>query len=453
MDLTKGSIPKVLLLFSLPIVAQMSIQPLFGVIDRIFIAQISADAFNAVINASVFQMLVIMLAAGLANGVTSYVARLVGAGDLSEADNAAWHAMIIMVAFSALTIAVFYGVERPFFGMLGLKPELFGRAHSFIQVIVLGNVTIMFTLIGANILRGEGNSVTPLLIAVVTVGLNLVLAPLLIFGPEDELFGLRVGWLGLDVFGGGLATVISRGAGCVILIAYLLLGRSVWSFSLRNFRWNPRHIAEILRVGLPMLLVNLSSWIASIVFLRVLNKHPGAVEAFGMGTQLDMLAVLPMIGLMLGVIGMVGQNFGAGNLARAERTAWAGGVYAALFALAMAFLYMIFPGFWVSLFNKGGDPEIMRLGRNFIFIVSLTYPFASLVFVLGGAFQGLGKGLPPLIITATRFILVAIPIVLILPRYIGPDGAWWATAASHVLGGIMAIVWIKAEFGRRRVEG
>lgn len=452
MDLTTGSITRTLLIFSLPIVAQMSIQPLFGVIDRLFVAQLGADAFNAVVNAAAFQILVIMLAAGLANGVTSYVSRLVGKGELAEADNAAQHAIILMLIFSALIIALFYAFERPFFEMLGLRPDLFPRAHSFINVIILGNVTIMFTLVGANILRGEGNSMTPLLIAVVTVLINLFIAPPLIFGPGEELFGLEVGWLGLDVFGGGLATVISRGAGCVMLVVYLLLGRSVWTFSLKNFHWKPVHMIEILRVGLPMLLVNLSAWLASLVLLRVLNQFPGAVVAYGMGTQFDMLAILPIIGLMLGVISMVGQNYGAGNMDRARRSAWVGGACAAVFSLAMGLLYMAFPGFWVSLFNKEGDPTITSLGVSYIRIVGLTYPLVAQVFVLGGAFQGLGKGMPPLIMTVVRFIFVAIPLVLILTPLAGPTGAWWAVAASHAIGGVIAVVWLAIEFRKRKTD-
>lgn len=449
MDLTKGSVPKVLFVFSLPIVLQMSIQPLFGVVDRIFIGQIGPDAFNAVTNAAVLQMLVILLAAGLANGVASYVARLVGKGDYAEADNAANHAMIIMLVFSALCIGVFYPFDRVFFRILGTRPEYMERAHDFTKVIILGNVTIMFTIIGSNILRAEGDSKTPLIIAVLSVGLNLVLAPLFIFSRDESVFGMNIGWLGLDVMGGALATVVARGLGCAILIWYLIRSKSIWSFSLKNFHWHPAHIIEILRVGLPMLLVNLTSWVASIIFLRVLNPYPAAVVAWGMGTQFDMLAILPMIGLMLGVVAMVGQNYGAGSIERAAQSAWVGGLYAAGFAVLIALAFMGFPDFWISLFNKGDDPEIRRLGIDYIHIVSLTYPFVAQLFVLGGAFQGLGKGTPPLVVTVVRFLFVSVPLVLILPPVIGPQGAWYAAAASHLVGGILAIAWIWWEFRKR----
>jgi putative MATE family efflux protein len=449
MDLTQGPIPRVLLLFSLPIVAQMSIQPLFAMVDRVFIGQIGPDAFAAVINASVIQMLVITFAAGLANGVTSYVARLVGRGELAEAGNAAWHSMILMIAVSAAFLAVFLPFDAALFRALGVQPELIPRAHDYIKVIMAGNVTIMFSLMGANVLRGEGNSGTPFWIALISLLINLVLAPPLIFAKGVLVFGLPIGWLGLDVFGAALATVIGRGAGCLLLLAYLGLGRSVWTLSLKNFHWDPRHLTEILRVGLPMVLVNLSAWISSLVFLKILNRTPAAVVAYGMGAQLDMLAVLPMIGLMLGVVSMVGQNQGAGHLGRARRTAWIGGAFAAVFSLAMGLLFMATPGFWVGLFDKSADPEIRRLGFQYIHIVGLTYAMVAQVFVLGGAFQGLGKGLPPLIITAARFLLVAIPLVLILPRYIGPSGAWVATASSHVVGGVLSVLWLRFEFKRR----
>ncbi|MFO8058571.1 MAG: MATE family efflux transporter [bacterium] len=450
MDLTRGRIPKVLLLFSLPIIGQMSIQPLYQVVDRIFIGQIGPEAFKAVTNAAVLQMLVIMLSAGIANGVTSYVARLIGSGEYAEADNAANHAVLLILALSFLYIAVAYPLDRHFFAMLELEPALVEQAHDYIKVIILGNITIMFSLIGANILRGEGNSTTPFWLAFIAIAINLVLDPLLMFGPEDQVFGFDIGWMGLGVMGASIATVVGRGVGAFLLILYLLRGKSIWTFSLKNFHWYPRHILEILRVGFPMLLVNLCVWIANIVFLRILNPIRGAAVAYGMGIQFDMMAILPMIGLMLGVVSMVGQNYGAGDLDRARRSAWTGALYGALFSLAMGLVYILFPDFWVSLFNKENDPVIQQLGREYIFIVGLTYTMASQVFVLGGAFQGLGKGMPPLIITATRFLAVAIPLAIILTRYMGATGAWIAVAASHVVGGVFAITWIGIEFRKRK---
>jgi Na+-driven multidrug efflux pump len=197
-----------------------------------------------------------------------------------------------------------------------------------------------------------------------------------------------------------------------------------------------------------MLLVNLVGTLAALVFLRVLNSYPLAVVAYGIGVQLDMVAVMPMIGLTVGMVAMVGQNFGAGRLDRARRAAWLGGVYAAIFSGAMGIVAIIFPDFWVALFDPTHNPEIRKLSIEYIYIVGLTYAFVAQVFVLGGAFQGLGKGMPSLTITITRFVVVAIPLALILSAAMGPVGAFIAAAASHMVGGIMAIVWLAIEFRR-----
>lgn len=449
MDLTKGPIFRTLIVFSLPIVLQFSIQPLFGFMDSIFIARIDPKAFAAVTNAGLLQMLVIMLAAGLANGVNSYISRLVGAGDLEEADNAANHAIMLMLVFSLGALALGLPFDREFFRALNVEEELMPRAHQYVKIILIGNVTIMFTLVGANILRGEGNSVVPLIIASLSLALNLVLDPLLIFGADDEVFGLSIGYFGMDVSGAALATVISRGLGCALLIGYLLRGKSVWTFSFKNFKFNPTHFVEILRVGFPMLLVNFTAWTKNIVFFRLLNKEPDAMVAMGMGMRLDMVAVLPMIGLMLGVLSMVGQNYGAGDIGRARRSAWAGVSIVAGFSALVYVLLLIFPSEFVSLFNKTGDPHIQELGENYIFIVGPTYLFVGAAFVLNGAFQGLGKGFPPLVITGTRFLLVAIPLALILYPLMGANGAWIAVASAHIVGGVFAFIWVMIEFRRR----
>ncbi len=456
MDLTRGSIPVVLLLFSAPIIGQMAIQPLFGILDRVFIAQLGPEAFSAVVNAANLQMFIIMMATGLATGVTSYVARLIGKGEYNEADNAAMHAIILMAILSISATVILLPLNRHYFRVLKMDESMIETAHDFIKIILVGNVTIMFSLIGANILRGEGNSVAPFVLAVISLSINLVLAPLLIFGPEDRIFGLHLGWLGMGVMGGALATVIGRGVGCVLLIFYLKRGKTNWTLSFCNYHWHPRHVIEILRVGVPMMGRNMSAWFATMIFLRVLNQYEGATAAYGMGAQLDMLAVLPMIGLMLGVVSMVGQNYGAGNLSRAKRSAWTGGFFAAVFSGAMGMVFICFPEFFIGLFNRTEDPVLYQVisgyGLEYIGIVGFTYVFVSQVFVLGGAFQGLGKGLPPLIITLARFIFVAIPLVTVLHHSIGPAGAWVAIASSHVVGGVFAVAWVWWEFKKREKE-
>ena len=444
-DLTQGPIAATLFWFSLPIVLQMSIQPLYGMIDRIFIGHISKEALAAVTLAGVLQFLIIGLGAALGNGATSYIARLTGAGDEKEADNAAQHALLLMLLCMGLILAM-VPFDRWIFQTLGADEVMLPIALRYIRILLYGNVAILFTMVGANILRGEGNSRTPLTIAVVTVLFNLVLAPPLIFGRNEEVFwGLKLGYFGLDVFGAALASLIVRILGCLMLLAYVGQGQSVWTLSWKNFRWRPRHFFEILRISAPMLAVNFMSLTVIMVFMRVLTRFgAAAVAVYGVGAQLDTLAVLPMIGLMIGVIGMVGQNFGAGRLDRVKRTVWVAGLITAGFSGLFGLIFILAPNFWIGLFNH--DPEILALGRNYLYIVSGTYVPVGIGFVIGGVFQGLGKGLPWLWITAIRFLGVSIPLALILSHYFGANGAWVAIASAHVVAGILSALWILREF-------
>jgi len=448
-DLTQGPIARTLIRFAFPIVLQMSIQPLYGTIDSIFIGHISKQAMASVTLANSLVFLTIALSAALGAGSTSYIARLIGAGRREEAENAAHHSLLLMAVATGLIVLAFAPLADRFFRLLGADPAVLPLSLGYARPLLYGSIFILFNMMGAGILRAEGNSRTPLTIAIVTVLTNLALAPPLIFARGQEVvWGLKLGYFGLGVFGAAMATLLARVMGCVMLLLYIGQGRSVWTLSLKNFHWHPRHFLEILRVGAPQMAVHLTAVTVVMVYLRVLNRFGvEAVAVYGVGAQLDGLAILPMFGLMIGMIGMVGQNLGAGRLDRVKRAVWVACLITAVFTGVMGAIFILFPKFWVGMFNQ--DPQILDLGRNYLHIVSFTYIPVGIAFVLGGAFQGMGKGMPWLWITLIRFLGVSIPLALILSPSLGPLGAWIGIASAHVAAGILAVIWILHEFRQR----
>ena len=451
-DLTQGPIARTLLWFSLPIVLQMSIQPLYGTIDSIFIGHVSKQSMAAVTLANSLVFLTIALSAALGSGSTSYIARLIGAGQHEEADNAAHHSILLMILATGLIVLSLAPQAARILRLLGADPAILPLSLHYALPLLYGSIFILFNMMGAGILRAEGNSRTPLTIAIVTVLTNLVLAPPLIFARGQEvIWGLKIGFFGLGIFGAALATLLARVMGCFMLLQFIGRGRSVWSLSWKNFRWHPRHFLEILRVGAPQMVVLLTSAAVSMTYMRVLTRFGvEAVAVYGVGAQLDGLAILPMFGLMIGMIGMVGQNLGAGRLDRVKRAAWVACLLTALFTGLMGAVFILFPKFWIGMFNQ--DPKILELGRNYLHIVSFTYIPVGVAFVLGGTFQGLGKGMPWLWITLVRFLGVSIPLALILSPHLGPLGAWIGIASAHVAAGILSVFWIWLEFRQRAFQ-
>ena len=180
-DLTQGPVARTLLRFSLPIVLQMSIQPLYGTIDSIFIGHISKQAMAGVTLANSLVFLTIALSAALGAGTTSYLARLIGSGQREEAGNAAHHSILLMVFATGLIVLAFAPLAARFFRLLGADSAILPLSLRYARPLLYGSIFILFNMMGAGILRAEGNSRTPLTIAIVTVISNLVLAPPLIF--------------------------------------------------------------------------------------------------------------------------------------------------------------------------------------------------------------------------------------------------------------------------------
>jgi len=431
-DLTTGSISKNILSLAWPMMVAFLLHTGFNIVDTIFVGRLSAIALAAVSITFPVVFLIIALAAGIGVGVSSLIARLLGAGKEEEANNAAEHALLL-----ALVLAIFFTIfgatlSKPLFRLIGATPEMMPFVLQYVYIIFWGSFFMFFAFMSNAILRGEGDMKTPMKIMVLSTVINIILDPLLIFGI----------WIfpRMGVAGAALATVISRSIAAFVVLRYLLKGNAHIKLDFKNFKFKFKIIKDILSVGIPASLSESVMALGMFFMMKIVAFFgPLAIAAYGIASRLDMVALLPSIGIATAVITIVGHNVGAKKFERAEKTAWTATLMAMVFMELIGTVFFFFPEFWIGIFNK--NIEIIIYGSSYIRIMGLLYMFIGISIVLSSAFQGAGFGAPSLVLTVLRLFVLAIPLAYFLSRIYGVIGVWWGIAVSTVVVAVVAAIW------------
>jgi putative MATE family efflux protein len=428
-DLTQGGVIKTILITAWPMVLALLLQTGFNIVDAIYVGRISAEAIAAVSLAFPIMFFIFALGGGIGVGATSIIARFIGSGNIEKADNVAEHALL-----SGVVLGIIFSILGLIFGkgllILMGADSLVGLSLDYLNVIFIGIVFTMIFIIGNNIFRGEGDTKTPMKFMIIATLVNIILDPIFIFV------------LGLGVKGAAIATVISNFVGCVAVIIGFSMGKSSVKIKPKYFKFDLSIIKDIFKIGIPSSLSQISMSVSMFVLMRIVSVFgPYAIAAYGIGFRLDSIAILPALGLMMAVIPIVGQNVGAGKFERAEKTAYKTAMFAAMFTGLVGLVFLLFPSFFVSLFNN--QPDVLKFGVLYLRIIPLSYIFAGIGISISGAFLGAGDPVPALVFTLLRVIIIAIPLALIFSYLFGIVGVWWAISLSAMVASISSLIWFK----------
>lgn len=363
-------------------------------------------------------MLTQMISAGaMGGGISSAIARALGAGRRDEADALVLHAVVINVVLGVAVSAVFLLWGREIFAALGGEGAALDAAVTYANVVFAGS-TLLWLLNGlASVIRGTGNMLVPALVICAGVALLVPLSPLLIFG-----FGPVPA---LGIAGGGAALVLFYAAGTAVLAWYILSGRNLVRLRRAALRW-PLFRA-ILRIGAVGAVTSLQTnlTIALLTALVVGTAGTAAVAGFGTAVRLEYLLVPLVFGLGAPVVALVGTNVGAGQHDRALRIALTAGGIAFVMTESIGLAAAIWPETWLGLFSA--EPEMIAAGSLYLRIVGPAYGFFGLGLVLYFASQGAGQLLWPL---GVGFLRLAIAVI----------GGWLVLALTGELQWLFATV-------------
>ena len=379
----------------------LNLMALAGMItfDGLFVGRLGADALAGVSLAFPWVMLIMQSTnGGMGGGVSSAVARALGAGRRDRADALVHHAFVLAVALAALfSTSMLLGA--PFvFGWMGGQGEMLNAALSYSTVAFSGAVSLCMLNLMGNAVRGTGNMTLPAAVIVGSVLAHVVISPALIFGwgPLPTLGPAGAGW--------GLVT--SFGIGSLVLLSYLRSARSPVRLAFRGVTLRWELFADILKVGIPGL-INTAITNLSVVVLTGIAGRLGRETAigYGMGARLEYILIPLAGGFGMAIVAMVGTNWGAGQYRRARQVAWAGGATVATICAAIGLVVAVFPSAWMGLFST--DDQIVAIGASYLQIVGPIYGFYGLGMALFFATQGFGHVVLSVAANALRLLASA----------------------------------------------
>ncbi|MFB6156053.1 MAG: MATE family efflux transporter [Haloferacaceae archaeon] len=439
LDLTEGGIVRPLFYLSLPIVVTNLMQTAYNLADTFWLGQYSTEALAAISFGFPMVFLLISLGMGLSVAGSVLVAQHTGAGETERAEYAASQTVTFALAGSVILGAVGYPFVRPFLDFLGASPAVLPGATAYMQVVALGLPFMFGFFVFISLMRGAGDTITPMLVMFGTVVLNIVLDPFLINGWAVG----PVSFPELGIQGAAIATVFSRSIAMLVGLLIMESGTRGIQIHLSDMRPDFGYLRKILHIGIPASVEGTGRALSINLLLLIVGMFPtNVVAAFGIGTRVFSVIFLPAIAVARGVETMSGQNIGADRYDRAERANYvaAKGLFVVL-ALAGLLIFLV-PTPIVSVFTD--DPSVLATGTQFLRYVSLSFGFIGVMRAFTGGFRGAGKTLVAAAISILTLAGIRLPIAYVASQYlIGVRGIWTAFFVSNVAGAVIAWLWFR----------
>lgn len=443
-DFTEGSLPRAILLLSVPMVLEMAMESVFGIVDVFWIASLGPEAVAAVGVTEALLTVIFAAAMGLSMATTATVARRIGEKNPEGAADAAVQAIGLGLIVSLAAGAFGAALARPLLAMMGAPAGVIERGWGYTAWMLGGNVTIVLLFLINAIFRGAGDAAAAMRALWFANLINLVLDPCLIFGlgPFPE-------W---GMVGNAVATNIGRGAGVVYQLVLLFGGRGRIAIARRHVALRAQVMLRLLRLslgGIGQMLIATASWLG---LVRILTPFGAAALAgYTIGLRIIIVTILPSWGMSNAAATLVGQSLGAGKPERAARSVWLTGFYNMAFLAGVTVLFFVFAEPLVRVFSS--DPAVVAYGVDCLRVVSLGYVFYAWGMVVVQAFNGAGDTATPTWINLFCYWLFQVPLALGLARTLGlgPRGVFLAITIAESAMALVAIVCFRRGRWKTRV--
>ena len=445
LDYTSGGLGRAVALLAVPMVLEMAMQSVFGLVDVYFVGKLGGDAIAVVGGAESMLVIVFAISAGLSMGTAATVARRIGEKDPEGASLVAAQALGlgILVSLPLAAVGVLFAPEL--LGLVNVAETAISSNSSYCAILLGGNVTVMLIFLLNAVFRGAGDAMISMKVLWLANILNMVLDPILIFGwgPIPAM----------GVAGAAVATVIGRGVGVAYQLRTLFRGGSRIRITRADLRRDPRIVRRLVRVSLPAVgqyFIGSAAWL---LLYGVLGRFGSEAQAgYTVAVRVIMFALLPSWGMGNAAATLVGQNLGAGRPERAERAVRIAAGCNVLFLGVISFFFVLWAEPIVALFAD--QASVVSFGRDCLRTVSYSFVFFAFGMVVVQAFNGAGDTTTPTWINFFCYWFLQIPLAWLMsaPLGMGPQGVFLAiTLAQSVLAVVSLLLFRRGSWKKREV--
>lgn len=433
-DFTRGPIGQAAFLLSVPMVLEMVMESVFAITDIFFVSFLGAEAVAVVGLTEAVITLLYAVAIGVSMAVTATVARRIGEKDREGANLAAGQTLWLGAFVAIIVAGVGLFFARSILLLMGADESVVEIGENYTMIMLSGSITILYLFLLNAIFRGAGDAAIAMRSLWLANGINIVLDPMLIFGvgPFPEM----------GVTGAAVATTIGRGVGVLYQLYHLRGHHSRINIGRQHLVLAPKVIMGLLRLsvgGVLQFLIATASWVA---LVRIVSSYgSNAVAGYTIAIRVIIFTILPAWGLSNAVATLVGQNLGAGQAERAEKSVWTVARYNVIFMLGVAVVFLLFAEFIISIFTQ--DSMVLKYGVNCLRVISLGYGFYAVGMIVVQAFNGAGDTMTPTKINFFCFWMCQIPLAYFLAKTLGlgPTGVFIAVAFAESLMAVVG-VWL-----------
>jgi putative MATE family efflux protein len=441
-DLTEGKEGRNIFRFAVPMLVGHMFQQLYTFVDQIIVGRFLGKEALASVGASfpiIFTLIALII--GIAAGGTIVISQYFGARNFTKVKRAIDTIFIILGAFAVIMTVVGLSFSEQIFRLVRLPEELMPTANTYFSIYISGLV-VFFGYNGvAAVLRGMGDSITPLYFLILATVLNIGL---------DLLFIVQ---LGMGIEGAALATIIAQGVAFMVAVFYLNHNHELIQFNIKEFSFDFEIFKQSLRIGLPTGLQQTFVALGMTALLGIVNGFgTNVVAAYTAAGRIDSLAIIPSMVFSQALSTFVGQNIGAGKVDRVKRGLWRTLVMSSLVAMAISVLLILFKYPLMGLFTR--DSAVIRIGGDYLTIVTSFYLLFTWMFAFNGVMRGAGDTLIPMFMTLISLWLIRIPAAVLLSQEtvqvfsftfrgagLGETGIWWSIPAGWGVGMILSIIY------------
>ncbi|MCH3972131.1 MAG: MATE family efflux transporter [Oscillospiraceae bacterium] len=407
---------------SIPLMVSMLVQSLYNLVDGIFVSRLNEDALTATSLAYPVQMLMIAVTVGTGVGINTLIAQALGKKQPKTANRIAGNGFLAAICWSLFFMAAGLCFARPFLSLFTANKQILGYAVSYLQICMSLSGGFFLATTGERTLQATGKTFLSMLAQLSGAVCNLILDPIFIFG----LLGVPK----LGIRGAAIATVIGQWLAAAAALLFNQIKNTEIRPTRKDFLPDRKILGSIYRIGIPTILTQTMGSIMVFSMNKILYPFSStAVAFFGVYYKLQNFLYMPINGLAMGLLPIVGYNYGAQKYARVQQAFYTVLRLAAGVMAAGTTVFMLFPRQLLILFSAG--TAMQKIGVPALRIIAPVFVLTGVTVSIGYYFSGLGNAIVNMIATALRQVVLLVPLIYAFSRWFGLGSAWYAMWISE----------------------